>query len=160
MCANHPEYRAHLNPEADVAQDLADGGLSLAHESSVLPDACVIRGLALPGGISDGGRSLAYDSSVLPDACIIRGLVLPGSFSDGGRSLAYESAVLLDTSVTCGLTSPSGISGAGVVSPISRSPSQLCQVFPSKHSVRQTRAVHAVVVDQRQSDLTKQQCVI
>ena len=79
---------------------------------------------------SDGGLSLAYESSVLPDTCVPRGPALPGGFSDRDRSLAYKSAVLLDTSVTYGLVSLSGLSGVGVESPVSRSNRSCARYFP------------------------------
>ena len=138
---------------------LSDRGLSLAHESSVMPDICVTCGLALPSGLSDRGLSLAHKSSVLPDIRVTCGLALPRGLSDGGLSPAHESSVMSDICVTCGLALPSGLSGVGVVVPVRRSKRSCARYFP-RNSVRLIRAVHAVVVDQHQSHLIKQQDVI
>ena len=103
-----------------LSSGLSDGGLSLAHQSTIFTDTCVTCGPALPSGLSDGGLSLAHESSVMPYTCVTCGLALPSGFSDGGLSLAHESSILPDTCVTCGLALPSSPSGVGVVVPVAR----------------------------------------
>ena len=72
---------------------VSDGGLSLAHESSILPDTCVTCGPALPSGVSDSGLSLVHKSSILPDTCVTCGPPLPRGLSDGGLSHTQQGGL-------------------------------------------------------------------
>ena len=95
-----------------------------------MPDICVTCGLALPSGLSDGGLSLAHESSVLPDTCVTCGPAWPSGLSDGDLSLVHDYSVMPDICVTCGLALPSGLSGVGVVVPVSRSKRSCARYFP------------------------------